>query len=311
MVYDYSGGDCVSNRPYFNETYNQEEYSYDVSIKFWNTFREYLMDLISKNYLLEEFGQWYYDNDGDAIIPDYMLEKKLSRRHGIRANLYGYAHTVHDIPDYLDVLTIVEFVFENISEHRIESIVDKDSYGNIKNVYEEDRFDKRQARYDYTIEINRLFHLFKMKYWLQGGRVKKVHSEVLDERLNVVNITQDRILKQYVQDAIDNFKKPGANTTDISMNLITQAITRCTTLKGSNKKQSIQRILDEITDDKDLQKLLDSHWLSLQKIGNECLFRHSEHNKIEITDSAIKEFLFYSYFNMIRLILQKLNMLEE
>ena len=77
------------------------------------------------------------------------------------------------------------------------------------------------------------------------------------------------------------------------------------------EKQSINKIISEITEDDDLQKLLNNQWISLQKIGNECLYRHSEHDKIKVKDPDVNEFLFYSYFNMIRLILKKLNMLEE
>jgi hypothetical protein len=46
---------------------------------------------------------------------------------------------------------------------------------------------------------------------------------------------------------------------------------------------------------------LDSMW----KIANEFMIRHTEVGKIPITDNDFRDYLFYAYYNCIRLILIK------
>lgn len=310
IVYDILGGDLVINNPYYREINNDKEATYHIDFKFWNIYMIYLQEVIENKWLQQSFGDYAY-NRGDVYIQSDAMERKTAISVGSRIDFYTTVYSDSQSPTTMEVLSVIEFIYDNISECKIEEILYQNAAGYVDSFDEKITYDASKARYQYTIDINKLFKLHSLKYKLKGGRIQKLHSEVMDKRFDKTNISSDEVLRRYVYNAIEQFKTPGFDSTEISLNLITQAITRCTTLRGNNKKQSIQKILDEITDDSDLNSLLNDHWKSLQKIGNDCLLRHSEHSRIEITDPVIQEFLFYSYFNMIRLILQKLDMLVE
>ena len=100
------------------------------------------------------------------------------------------------------------------------------------------------------------------------------------------------------------------DNSDIALTIIANALERAKTLKGHKKQQSIEDILNQITDDGELKQLLNNHIRTFTDISNNCNVRHIEKDKVIIEDKDIRDFLFYSYYNLIRLILSKLNMLQ-
>jgi hypothetical protein len=293
----------MKERLYYNHRNNDKPFTYDITVDFWNAFGAYYKEIINRYWLEENFGKeigmgYTYGHDEDKF------RNKLKFKVG---NFYfnHYAHNISDIPSTSSVLGAIEFLYDEISSPQ-SVYYNEMGYDEIRTDY-----DKDKARDPYTIDVNNLFLAHKIGFKLKDGYIVKVRSEVLDERLSSDDIIGDDIIKDLVKNAIREYKNPLGSSNYVALNLIANALVRCTTLKGHKKTKSVTEILTLITDKEELRPLINAHWTSLAKIANNCVVRHTEHNRIEIDDIHIEEFLFYSFYNMIRLILAKLEMIDN
>jgi len=292
------------SRLYYNQRHNTEPIGYDITVEFWNSFSAYYQLLIRESMFVEKFG--YPIENGDVYGFDgEKFSEAVLIQFGKGFDLTTQAFHKENMPEDKATLGLIEFLYDQISEAQTV-FFNQCGYDEIRR-----EFNKGKARYPYTIQINNLFKANRLGYHMQDGYIRKVRSDVLDNRLFYEDIRYDTKIKQLVKDAIREYQTPGSNTTYIGLNLIANALTRCTTLKNTNKKRSLEEIMQLVTERGDLRPYIDEHWKSLTKIANQCVIRHTEHDRIEIADQDIEEFLFYSFYNMIRLVLKKLDMIEE
>jgi hypothetical protein len=136
---------------------------------FWIGFIAYLQILTDKDYLCNCFPG--YCSDGHPIGRDdrqvqLVLQQELGQ--------VKWPFQPEVVPDTEIVLRIVEFFFRYVAKPT-ESLYH--SYcGNAHPT----EFDIGKGRYEYTIEINRMFTRFKHPFKLQKGRVTRTGSMVLD-----------------------------------------------------------------------------------------------------------------------------------
>ena len=101
--------------------------------------------------------------------------------------------------------------------------------------------------------------------------------------------------------------KEDYNQKKIGLEKIWDAFERLKTIKGIDKKVSINTIIAHITNgDKEISQMLDNEFRELTKIGNSYSIRHSEITQKKLPNS---QFIEYLYFRMLSLISCILNLI--
>jgi hypothetical protein len=85
--------------------------------------------------------------------------------------------------------------------------------------------------------------------------------------------------------------------------VLVDAFERIKSSQAKDKKQSLEQLIASISPDARIGKLLDDLFRRHTEIGNEYTIRHHEQDKKRLTDEHLTEFLFFSYYNLIRLAL--------
>ena len=197
---------------------------------------------------------------------------------------------------------LIEFFYEYVSEP-----TDYD-YNEYYKYAEPVKFDIAKARYKYTVEINNLFKRHRVAYKMEKGKIYRVHSKVLDEYLDSEDFTIDKQLKSEVDQAIKLFQSRDSDNVKTALTVMANAFEMAKTLAyPSDKLKSIKEICKNIADDNEkLQELFNSHFLHLTGISNNCDIRHKESGKIIVEDKNMQEYLFYTYYNSIRFMIENI-----
>jgi len=175
-----------------------------------------------------------------------------------------------------------------------------------------DKFDMAGARYEYTIGINRLFDNFNLSYELKKGVVKDLHSKTIDK---IVLSDSFQIPDSETQDmlnlAVEKFYSRNPEDKKIALEKLVDVYQRISSWEDKDKKKSIDKLLEKTSGGDDrIKEALGCDLNSIWKIANEFMIRHTEVGKIPITDNDFRDYLFYAYYNCIRLILIKYKYLK-
>jgi hypothetical protein len=199
------------------------------------------------------------------------------------------------------VLDLVEFVFAYVSKPTEVRYHDF-----CQGSHPTGEYDTKQARYEYTIQINRIFSRFNHPYRLQKGRVIKLSSELLDRVVYSTEFSiDDAHLRELIQTATELFGDRSGNKKIEAVRSIVGAFERVKTLEGMDKRKSVETVLARISPNQEIRSLLDQHLRNMTDLANRSTIRHHERDRAELRDPQVLEYLFYTYYNLVRLILQK------
>lgn len=172
--------------------------------------------------------------------------------------------------------------------------------------FQADQYDIRLGRYHYTVGINSMLSRFHHPYRLQKGQIILTGSEVLDRRvMGVELVTNDTHLTKLLSAAREGFYDRSGKRRLEALQTLVGVFERVKTLQGTDKKQSAQKVIAQLSDLGDIRACFENHFREFTNIANEYTIRHHERGKKELSDPALIEYLFYGYYNLIRLILQK------
>ncbi len=125
-------------------------------------------------------------------------------------------------------------------------------------------------------------------YKLLGGKIEASQSQ-----LKIVEPSNDNDLKSLIQDAMTYHKKNTEDDSQRALEKIWDAFERLKTYYGTEKKQSLQRIEDFISQgNENVKSLIDKEFDNLTNIGNDFEIRHFERGKINIQSKDLKDYLF-------------------
>lgn len=260
----------------------------DISVDFLNGFKAYINEIVDMGWLNEKFGvsEWnsYYDQE-QWHVEIGLVNRKMLQEIG---------HAAYPLKGEFEketILDIIEFFFRYIS------------------IPKKDGFDGPKARYQYTIGVNQLFQNFKLLYKLIKGSVKELHSSGLDENILKDSFEiPDKETEKLINFALEKFYSRKPSEQKIGLEKIVDAYQRISSWEGKNKKESVDKILNKVANGNfHIKKLFEQDSKELWKIANEFMIRHTEIDKKTINDTDFIEYLFYSYYNNIRLILKKYN----
>lgn len=280
--------------------YMHREYSDKMNLivgsSFWKSFQMYILRISENHLLAEHFGLEHFD-DVYSVDKDILI-KRMTEELGCCIPLVDENFT----PETNEILSIVEFIYRFISKPT-EQVYDSYNY-----IWIPRNFTKQEARYEYTVYINNLLKKNKHPFRIKKGVIEKVHSLFIDSSIDNNTVTNnDEHLKKLLINAIHLFREPSGNKKIEALNAIANILERLKTYESMNKKKSIEDTISKITADASLQSLINNHINSITKISNQCTIRHQEVDRIVLKDERLIEFLFYSYYNLIRLILDVYN----
>jgi hypothetical protein len=171
------------------------------------------------------------------------------------------------------------------------------------------KFDMAAGRYDYTVSVNALLDRFGTGLRLQNGKIRSSGSQVMTPRLaEVLPFGGDDHLRSLVTMALTDFRSPDPQKRWNALRHMADAYER---IKSSqvpgNKKQSVAALVSALSPEAALAQHLDALLREMTSLSNNLTIRHHEIGTVEIIEDAdLIDFLFYSYYNLIRFALLRL-----
>jgi hypothetical protein len=267
----------------------------DVDAEFWQVFREYMMQLSEEDALAESFPD-YDCPDGRAITG--------TNRAALSAALtMATGHAAWPppevAPDPMVALDWVEFVYDKVSKVGSRSWHTFFQHEHLRT------FDGTAARADYLEIVNRA--LSRMGYFYElreGGEVVRLSvpeqdAGILDTRVQ----SGDTHLDALVQRAVADFYNRTGLRKQQALEAIVDAFERVKTLEAGDKKASLSQVLDKATSNAVVRKHLDDEMAALTAVANETGIRHHETDQQVLVDDRDRDYFFYRYYNVVRVIL--------
>jgi len=211
-----------------------------------------------------------------------------------------------NLPDTLSVLDVVEFFYRDISKP-----IKKEYHSFYKHNHLL-LFDQDAGQQQYLKDVNRLFRRNRLAFELQGdGKVARLEPVVLRETLaSAVFQSEDQELNRLLKIAREKFRNPDVNIRREAIEKLWDAWERLKTLEpGPDKKKQIEALLTKAIpqSQSEFRERVNQEAIALTKIGNYFAIRHTEINKIIISEPEFLDYLFHRLFALIQMLLCRTN----
>ncbi len=261
--------------------------------------REGLLTLVSARIDEEWFGLSFNEKCGDG----YAYAGTDLTRLGRTMKGYGIIWP-HDVdrsnpPTDGQIFDLLEFSYEFIAEA-------KDPHYHSYMSHSHYSYDRDGGRAKFTQDVNRMFERNGMAFELKDGEVIRLAQAVLQEALDgSIFRTGDSTLDSMLEAARHKILNRSLDVRRESLEKLWDAWERLKTLEpGRDKRERAGRLLDKAATEPTLRARLEEEAVALTNIGNTFMIRHTEIDKIPITDSAHLDYLFHRMFSLIRLLLK-------
>jgi hypothetical protein len=201
-------------------------------------------------------------------------------------------------PESLDVLDFVQFCYLHISK-----ATQKGFHSYFKHYHLS--FDRNAGRIAFRERINRIFARNGIAFeLLADGNIRRLLPPVLAEAIHSpLRPTGDAVLDSLLEDARRKILSPDLKMRSEALERLWDAWERLKTVKvPTDKKESIGRLLEAAADEPTFRARLDQEAKELTAIGNGFMIRHTEVEKVRITDGKHIDYLFHRLFALIHLL---------
>ena len=196
------------------------------------------------------------------------------------------------------IFDLVEFSYEYIAEANdpwFHSYMSHSHYS----------YDQESGREKFSHDINRIFERNGVAFNLDQGEVIRIAPAVLHDSLDQALFRSgDTILDGILENARQKFLNRSLEVRRESLEKLWDAWERLKTLEPGDKKTSTKVLLDKASPEMNFRNRLEQEALQLTDIGNKFMIRHTEIDKVPISDSAHIDYLFHRMFSMIWLLLK-------
>lgn len=269
----------------------------ELGANFWGAFLIALKRFGDENYLCKDFPSECCDG-----IPIYYSDEAIASRLREEVGQISWPISMDAPPATDQILDIVEFFYRFIAKPTESNFHSYSGCGG----YHPTKYDIRQGRYDYTVKVNALLTRFNHPYKLSKGVIIKTSSDVLDEAFATVEfIGSDSHLDTLLSSAVENFYDRSGSKKLEALRSVVDAFERLKTLESSDKKQSATKVIGKLAQNHEINLEFEQIFKSLTGIANKFTIRHHEVDKVVLNDEALIDFLFYSYYNTVLLILRR------
>lgn len=205
-------------------------------------------------------------------------------------------------PDTNSILDLIEFCHENIAEPIPDGFHSFFSHHHLK-------YDAETGKRKFRDRINRIFSRNGIVYELQGnGQIVRLAPMVLHEELTKSKFnTSDSTLNKMLEECRTKFLDPNISVRREALERLWDSWERIKSLENpSNKKDSINIILDKVSNEPNFRSIIEDDANSLTFVGNNFHIRHSEVGKTPISNDHHVDYLSHRLFSIIQLILKSL-----
>lgn len=166
-------------------------------------------------------------------------------------------------------------------------------------------YDQDAGRRQFADDVNRLFERNGVAFQLRDGQIERLVPTVLqDVLLQHAFNTRDRTLDELLGTAREKFLNRDLAVRREALEKLWDAWERLKSLTDpTDKKRSTKMLLDRGAAEPHLRERIEAEAKQLTDIGNEFMIRHTEINKVPLTESIHVDYLFHRLFSMIRLLL--------
>lgn len=271
--------------------------SMTLPTRFWRSFNAVLDDLGGKGYFTESSAD---ECDGSPVgWSEMAVQHALTRTVG-----YLEWPFQGDPTSESDVVPYVEGFFQ------IASKPTDGWFHQFCGRTHPTGFDKTAGRYDYTVALNRILSALGTGYQLRSGRIIGLGSPVLSGLVaEPLPFLGDDHLRMLVEDAVRAFQTADPANRFAAVRSLADAYERVKSMLVPGKKaKSVEQLMDRLSPEAELGGHLDGLFRAMTQLSNDKAIRHHEigHEAVR-DDEDLIEFLFYAYYNVIRLSLLKIS----
>ena len=240
---------------------------------FFVAFKAYVDKLLEKEFFLHEAFPNKVCGFGGIIWYDYVhLRMQLQQEIGA----IDWPLTPASFPESTKLLDVVEFFYRKVAAPV--------GYGPCRcgSEHPYPSFNQQKARSIYLKDINQMFQSFNHPYeLLPDGEVRLKNSVILDSWIWHYDFkTNDEELLQLIKSALENFyDKSGTRKLDGLKNIVAAFERLKTTLETGDKKQSVTKVIENLSPDPKVQALYEGLFRNLTDLSNFQNIRHSEKDK--------------------------------
>ena len=272
-----------------------------VSEQLEDPCRAGLLLLVKARISEEWFGQAFpyacEDGLGNAGTDINNLHSVMDAYHVIRPEEWIHAQ---QHPTDGEVFDLIEFSYEHVAEPK--------TYGQPHSFFGHSHYtyDQQEGRRKFEVAVNRLFERNGMVFEMKQGEVIRMAPTGLQKALaETIFRTGDKILDDLLETARQKFLNRELKVRRESLEKLWDAWERLKTVEpGKDKKAQATALLDKASNNPSLQEQLKKEARELSEIGNKFMIRHTETDKIPITESPLVDYLFHRMFAFIRLLLR-------
>jgi len=267
-------------------------------------FWDGLVALIQSRINDGSFAERFPLNCFDAPIPIGSDEDAIKSAFQAEFPSMQWPLHLNKVPDTLSVLDAIEFFYKYISKPT------RKEYHSFFRHHDILSFDQENGRQEYFEDINRLFRRNSLACELQeDGKVVRLEPVVLRETLTaVVFRTEDEELNRLLELARDKFRDPDVNIRREAVEKLWDAWERLKTLEPeADKKKQVETLLARAIPQHEFRKRANEEAIALTAIGNDFAIRHTETNKIILSESEFLDYLFHRLFALIQMLLRRTN----
>lgn len=292
----------MKERPFFSQRQGQPiiRDQLEIGNRFWNAFKGYIEELTNKDYLAESFPEMCPDENGICSWNPTLLKSRIL---GTLPN--GDWPLPEEIPEKSAIFDFVEFFYRVIS-------IPSGAYHGFFRHTDYNSFDKAKAQDEYLSRINQFLQTCRHPYEFVDGEIRSSVSPVLDVPVKEVEfVSPDEHLIQLLESARQDFYDKSGDKKRKALESLVDAYDRLKTIESADKKKSLTTIISKVSPIEVVRGTLNADMQVLTQISNDFTIRHHEVQKRELGDDDFVEYLFYAYYNVIRLILKKYNQIKK
>lgn len=167
-------------------------------------------------------------------------------------------------------------------------------------------YDQETGRLQFANDVNRILERNGIAFELSKGEVVRLSSAVLNYTLIQFDFnTGDIALDNMLAVAKEKFLNRSLEVRKESLEKLWDAWERLKTITpGKDKKAGILSLLDGAAQEPIFRNVLENEATSLTEMGNRFMIRHTEMDRVQISESTQVDYFFQRMFAMIVLLLK-------
>ncbi len=168
-------------------------------------------------------------------------------------------------------------------------------------------FDVEQGKAEFRESMNLIFERNGLAFELnEAGMIERLLNPILAEALQTTTFhTADATLNGMLDESVAKIRNPRAHILKEALERLWDAWERLKSIRDADKKISTKILLDMASAEPNFREILEQDARQMTDVGNKFQIRHTETDKIPISDKDQIDYLFHRLFGLIAMILAK------